>query len=118
LTNGAFTPADPAVIAALQGTQAATEALQETTALMQGNVGGLQTIFTPPPPYVQPPGTWPWAPATVPQGFLGGRWQRRAGNVYGAAALRGFPGPNSPIEGGESAESQNNPTGHQQRRPA
>ena len=31
MSNG-YTPADPAVIAALQGTQAATEALQETTA--------------------------------------------------------------------------------------
>lgn len=33
------------------------------------------------PPVVASVG-YPWAPATVSQGFLSGRWQRRDGDIY------------------------------------
>jgi hypothetical protein len=33
------------------------------------------------------------APATLTQGFLSGRWQRRDGNVYGGVALERLPLP-------------------------
>ena len=39
---------------------------------------------------------WPTAPGTLAQGFLGGRWNRRDGNVYAPAT----------IAGDESAQSQ------------
>lgn len=29
---------------------------------------------------------WPWAPGTQAQGFLGSRWNRRDGTVYGSVA--------------------------------
>jgi hypothetical protein len=31
---------------------------------------------------VAPRSTWPWAPATLTQGFLANRWQRRDGTVF------------------------------------
>lgn len=49
---------------------------------------------------------WPWTPDTVTQGFLAGRWLRRDGNVYGNQVLRGLPGPNSPIAGGDDNQAK------------
>ncbi|HEY1887152.1 MAG TPA: hypothetical protein VGG86_14065 [Roseiarcus sp.] len=49
---------------------------------------------------------WPWTGDTVTQGFLSGRWLRRDGNVYSGAALRGVPGPNSPIAGGDDNQAK------------
>lgn len=46
-----------------------------------------------------------WTPATLSQGFLSGRWQRRDGTVYGVSG-RANPGPNSPIEGGDDADAK------------
>ena len=56
-----------------------------------------------PPPKLRDAGSWPWAPGTTTQGFLGARWNRRDGNVYGDAALRGVQAANSPIRGGDDA---------------
>lgn len=50
--------------------------------------------------------TWPWTSETTAQGFLSGRWLRRAGDVYGLAAARGVPGPNSAIAGGEDVNAK------------
>lgn len=60
------------------------------------------------PPFAEPRvnPTWPWTAETVTQGFLASRWLRRDGNVYPGGALRGVPGPNSPIAGGEDAEAK------------
>lgn len=46
---------------------------------------------------------WPWAPGTQAQGFLSARWNRRDGDSYATATARGFPGPNSPIRGGDDS---------------
>ena len=39
----------------------------------------------PPKPFILLSGEtgWPWAPGTQVQGFLGSRWNRRDGTVYG-----------------------------------
>lgn len=47
---------------------------------------------------------WPWAPGTQTQGFLTGRWNRRAGNVYPGAV--GAIKANSPIAGGQDANAR------------
>ena len=67
-----------------------------------------QRAFPQPQPRPQPrdAGSWPWTPDTVAQGFLAGRWLRRDGNVYGGGTLRGVPGPNSPIAGGQDAKAK------------
>jgi hypothetical protein len=46
-----------------------------------------QRAFPPKPRIVESgePG-YPWAPGTQEQGFLGSRWNRRDGNVYGLVA--------------------------------
>lgn len=64
----------------------------------------LRDAFPRPRPDVTPlvegePG-YPFAPGTQTQGFLGQRWNRRDGNVYGTPA---------PL-GGTDAQSQNHPS--------
>lgn len=54
--------------------------------------------------------TWPWTTQTTTQGFLSGRWLRRDGTVYGGAAARGLPGPNSAIAGGEDINARVDPS--------
>jgi hypothetical protein len=49
---------------------------------------------------------WPWAPATDTQGFLAGKFERRDGDVYGAAATQADANINSPIAGGDDAQAQ------------
>lgn len=50
--------------------------------------------------------TWPWNTQTGVQGFLSNRWIRRDGDIYASGALRGLPGPNSPIAGGDDANAK------------
>jgi hypothetical protein len=50
-----------------------------------------------PQPIPRNTASWPWAPGTLAQGFLGARWNRRDGNVYATPNLRAVSGPNSPI---------------------
>lgn len=51
---------------------------------------------------VRAAGSWPWAPGTIAQGFMNSRWNRRDGDVYGGAALRGaHRAPTQPIAGGD-----------------
>ena len=43
-----------------------------------------ERAFPPKPPIVlSGEADWPWAPGTQVQGFLGSRWNRRDGTVYG-----------------------------------
>jgi hypothetical protein len=49
---------------------------------------------------------WPWAPGTLAQGFLGGRWNRRDGDVYATPVLRGVLASTYPVRGGDDAQSQ------------
>jgi hypothetical protein len=41
---------------------------------------------TKPPIVLSGEADWPWSPGTQVQGFLGSRWNRRDGNVYGPVA--------------------------------
>ena len=72
-----------------------------------------QTRNPPPPIRIGTPGaaprlnpTWPWEPATVTQGFLSGKYERRDGTVYGASATKADSDINSPIQGGDDAQAK------------
>ena len=108
MSNG-YTPADPAVIAALQGIQAASEAAAasaadaatsaaSTAAAAQTSVAntGVRPATT--------PSNLPQTFNTEAQGYLSHRWQRRDGNVYPVAVLTGRL--NSPIRGGADAHAR------------
>ena len=45
-----------------------------------------EAMVLPPEAAPRVEGAWPWAPGTIAQGFLGGRWNRRDGNVYASGA--------------------------------
>ena len=73
-----------------------------------------ERLANPPPPItIGAPGatpmavnpTWPWEPATLTQGFLAGRYERRDGTSYGAAATQDEANLNSPIAGGDDAQA-------------
>jgi Flp pilus assembly protein TadG len=102
MTNGTVTPADPAVIAALQGIQAASEAAAEAAAASAA-AAQAATANT----GVRPPTTASTLPQTfntTAQGYLSYRWQRRDGNVYPAGVLPARR--NSPIAGGPDANAR------------
>lgn len=50
--------------------------------------------------------TWPWEPATLSQGFLSGRFERRDGTVYGSGATAADEHLNSAVRGGEDAQDK------------
>jgi hypothetical protein len=109
MTNGAYTPADPAVIAALQGIQTASEAAAasaEAAALAAQQSADAATTATA-NTGVRPAtaaSTLPQTFNTTAQGYLSHRWQRRDGNVYPAGTL--LAERNSPIRGGQDARAR------------
>ena len=50
-------------------------------------------------------GYWPWAPGTIAQGFLSGRWNRRDGVGYPSATAQTRE-TNSPIRGGDDVNAK------------
>jgi hypothetical protein len=104
MTNGTVTPADPAVIAALQGIQAASEASAAAaeTAAEAAQTATANTGVRP----ATDASTLPQTFNTTAQGYLSHRWQRRDGTVYPLApgALRARV--NSPIRGGDDANAR------------
>lgn len=81
-------------------------AISEALIPIGDELGLLRRAAFPPRPAPRAATNWPWAPGTIAQGFLSGRWNRRDGNSYATASLRGVPGPNSPIRGGDDSGAQ------------
>jgi hypothetical protein len=109
MSNGTYTPADPAVIAALQGIQTASEAAATSAATAataaQASAAAAQTLTA--NTGVRPAtaaSTLPQTFNTTAQGYLTHRWQRRDGNVYPAGTLPARR--NSPIRGGADAHAR------------
>ena len=67
---------------------------------------GARTAASAVPEPLTPNPTWPWQPATVTQGFLANRFERRDGTVYGPGATQADAHINSPIEGGDDAQAK------------
>lgn len=70
---------------------------------------GAVRVTPPPAPEVIPQTvnpTWPWEPATLTQGFLSGRFERRDGTVYGSGATAADEHLNSAVRGGDDAQDK------------
>ena len=120
MSNGDYTPADPAVIAALQGIEAATVAIEASQSAIQAAQAtiaaaqtaietatqGIETATQGVEVAVQSIAQSQAARTAAIQAWLSSRWFRLNGNVYGAAGLRAVPGPNSPIRGGDDSQAQ------------
>ena len=65
-------------------------AIAEALTLIDDELSQLRRSAFPPRPILAAGETgYPWAPGTMAQGFLGGRWERRDGTSYGAATTTG-----------------------------
>ena len=127
MSNGTYTPADPAVIAALQGIQAAQEAIEIATQAIQASQAAILTAQNEIALAQAQIATSAGLTATATQSlatsavnrtatvkaWLAARWNRLDGNIYpttpfidGRAAVTLLR--NSPIAGGEDANAKVN----------